>query len=220
MGKDWAGNRHSVWSALGASNHTDKERQEHDYYATDPIALEKLTSVCPIRRKVWEPACGEGHLSKWLIEHGHDVLSTDLIDRGYGHGGIDFLKVGSGELFDGGGNQLFAEWRGAGNEPFDIVTNPPYKISTPFILHALDLVPNDGCVIMLLKTTYLEGKERKRLIYDVNPPRYIFQFSSRVVCAKNGDFEGVKKVGSAQAYCFMVWNKENNEHITEVKWIL
>lgn len=217
MDKDWTGNKHSVWSTLGASNHTDKERQEHDFYATDPMTLEKLMSVFPIKRKVWEPACGAGHLSKWLEARGHDVLSTDLIDRGYGHGGVDFLKIGAGALLNGDGERLFAEWRQ--DESFDIVTNPPYKYSLEFIRHALELVSNDGYVIMLLKTTYLEGKERKRLIYDINPPRWVYQFSGRVVCAKNGDFEGVRKVGSAQAYCFMIWQKENKEYKTEIKWI-
>ena len=32
----------SVFRILGASNHTGDERQEHDYYATDPKAIELL----------------------------------------------------------------------------------------------------------------------------------------------------------------------------------
>lgn len=32
----------NVFTVLGASNHTDKERQEMDYYATDPVAAELL----------------------------------------------------------------------------------------------------------------------------------------------------------------------------------
>lgn len=36
--KDWSGNQNSIFKTLGASNHTDKERQNEDYYATDPIA--------------------------------------------------------------------------------------------------------------------------------------------------------------------------------------
>lgn len=37
--KDWIGNSKSTYVMLGASNHTDKERQNDDYYATDPKAL-------------------------------------------------------------------------------------------------------------------------------------------------------------------------------------
>lgn len=29
--KDWTGNGNSVWKALGASNHTDEERERNDY---------------------------------------------------------------------------------------------------------------------------------------------------------------------------------------------
>lgn len=42
MGKDWTGNKKTVFTTLGASNHTDKERQCEDYYATDPIAVDVL----------------------------------------------------------------------------------------------------------------------------------------------------------------------------------
>ena len=34
MTKDWTGNSNSIYKTLGASNHTDKERQNEDYYAT------------------------------------------------------------------------------------------------------------------------------------------------------------------------------------------
>lgn len=40
--KDWTGNNKSTYVMLGASNHTDKERQNDDYYATNPHALELL----------------------------------------------------------------------------------------------------------------------------------------------------------------------------------
>ena len=31
--KDWIGNSKSIFTTLGASNHTDKQRQNEDYYA-------------------------------------------------------------------------------------------------------------------------------------------------------------------------------------------
>ena len=83
--KYWTGNGNSIFKTLGASNHTEKERQNDDYYATDPIAIDKLASAFRIPEVVWECACGEGHLSRRLIERGHQVMSSDLIDRGYGY---------------------------------------------------------------------------------------------------------------------------------------
>ena len=56
---------------------------------------------------IWEPACGDGAISKVLAEAGYQVVSTDLIDRGYGAGGQDFLKS----------DKPLAK---------NIITNPPY----------------------------------------------------------------------------------------------
>jgi hypothetical protein len=33
---------------------------------------------------IWEPACGDGAMSRELAAAGHTVISTDLVDRGYG----------------------------------------------------------------------------------------------------------------------------------------
>ena len=42
MNKDWVGNSNSVYKTLGASNHCKEDREENDYYATDPLALVSL----------------------------------------------------------------------------------------------------------------------------------------------------------------------------------
>lgn len=93
MAKDWTGGFNSVFKTLGATGHAEGEREVNDYYATHPMALELFAPHFSINHKVWEPSCGEGHLSEWLVRNGHDVLSTDLIDRGYGTGGVDFFKM-------------------------------------------------------------------------------------------------------------------------------
>lgn len=83
-------NEHGVFVTLGASNHTVNPRAEYDYYATDPRAVELLLEMETFSDKIWECACGEGHISKVLKQNGYEVLSTDLIDRGYGTGGGGF----------------------------------------------------------------------------------------------------------------------------------
>lgn len=88
--KDWTGNNTSIYATLGASNHTDKEREENDFYATDSIAIDVLLSKAKLSHDLWECACGKGDLSKRLIEYGYNVKSTDLIYRGYGEGGGGF----------------------------------------------------------------------------------------------------------------------------------
>ena len=72
MAKDWTGNSHGVYVTLGASDHTNEEREEHDYYATDPIAIKVLLEdgEAELDKNVWECSCGEGHLSKELEKYG------------------------------------------------------------------------------------------------------------------------------------------------------
>ena len=81
---DWTGDKNSVYKTLGASNHTEENRQNEDYYATDPKAGEMLMELEKFNKNIWECACGEGHLSMVFAKHAYDVKSTDLIDRGFG----------------------------------------------------------------------------------------------------------------------------------------
>lgn len=74
-------------------------REENDYYATDPRAMTELLKYETFNDNVWECACGEGNLSEVLKDHGHNVLSTDLIDRGYADELADFLQ--NDRTFDG-----------------------------------------------------------------------------------------------------------------------
>lgn len=120
MAKDWSGNYHSVCGCLGARNECKEEREEHDYYATQPIAAEWLVKIENLNKNIWECACGEGHLAKVFEKHGYQVKSTDLIDRGFGKGGVDFLQQTS--VFDG-----------------DIVTNPPYNLHKSLLKKHLNL---------------------------------------------------------------------------------
>ena len=84
---DWIGNQNSIYKTLGASSHTKEQRQQDDYYATDPRSIDYLLEKATPQKDIWECACGEGHLSKRLMELGFNVRSTDLVYRGFGSGG-------------------------------------------------------------------------------------------------------------------------------------
>ena len=198
MQKDWTGNKSSIFATLAATSHGQEERQKHDYYATDPKAINVLIEECGVKfsRDIWECACGEGHMSKELKKYGYNVRSTDLVDRGYGEEEIDFLQY----------NEL---WHG------DIVTNPPYKYGQEFIEHALAIIPDGNKVAMFLKVQFLEGKARKNMFKN-NPPKYVFVSSSRLNCAKNGDFDKCKS--SAVAYAWYIWEK-GYKGKTVVEWV-
>ena len=182
-----------IYATIGASNHTDKERHQHDYYATEPKALELLLDVEDFHEVVWECACGGGHLVDVLHDRGYYVSYSDLYDYGYPDTILmDFLAY---------------EPEFGGKVNMDIITNPPYSIAKEFVEHAMDIVAEGRKVAMFLKLTFLESKKRREL-FEKYPPKYIYVSSSRLQCAKNGDFETYKKgTGTAIAYAWYVWEK-------------
>jgi len=182
--KDWTGNKKSTFATLGASSHSDHEREKNDYYATEPRVIGELLARETFSDFIWEPACGEGHLSKALKEKGKEVYSTDLIDRGFGNELGDFLNW-STTLPTG-----------------DIITNPPYKYAQEFVEKAIQYTNNK--VAMFLKLTFLEGQKRKKL-FEKYPPKIIYVYSSRRKCALNGNFEDTGS--SASCYAWFVWQK-------------
>ena len=82
--KDWTGNKKSVFTTLGASNHCSDERESNDFYATDSRAIDALKKKVDLPHFILEPCCGAGHLSKRMEELGHKVWSYDIVNRGYG----------------------------------------------------------------------------------------------------------------------------------------
>lgn len=190
--------KHAMFVTIGATNHGTKDRVTYDYYATDPIAMELLLEKERFSNKIWECACGEGHLSKVLEQHGYDVESTDLIDRGYGRGGVDFLACD--KIYDG-----------------DIITNPPYKYAKEFAKHAVEIIGEGHRVAMFLRLQFLEGKARRHL-FEEYPPKLIYVASSRISCCRNGDFSKEQRSdSSAQAYAWFIWEKGFSGEPT-VRW--
>lgn len=195
MNKDWVGNSNSIYKTLGASNHCKEDREENDYYATDPLALVSLLKKETFNYKIWECCVGGGHLAHVLKEYGYLVKCSDIIDRGYPNTKIiDFLK------YDG-------SFKG------DIITNPPYSKALQFIDKALSILTEGNRLVMFLKIQFLEGGKRG-ILFEKYKPEKIYVFCDRVECAKNGIFTG----GSAVAYAWFIWRKGYNEN-TMIEWI-
>lgn len=195
MNKDWIGNSVSVFKQLGATSHTKEEREENDYYATDPKSIDDLLDRETFSYNIWECASGGGHMVERLRARGKNVLSTDIVDRGDQDFIEDFLKTK--REFDG-----------------DIITNPPYKFATEFVLKALEKVREGGKVAMFLKLTFLEGQERYTKLFKENPPKTIYVYVKRIQCGKNGEFVGT----SAVCYAWYVW-KKGFRGKTSIDWI-
>lgn len=198
--KDWTGNKKSIWSALAANNHSEAIRESNDFYATDPKALELFLDKLnqdgiKFHNDIWECACGEGNLSKVLEKRRYNVISSDLIDRGYGKI-LDFFEINKLVTFDEWGNEERIEII---NGPFkgDILTNPPYSKAKEFVEHALDILADGYYAVFFLKIQFLEGKSRKKL-FEKYPPKYVYVHSERQKCAINNEFDKVK----SSAVCY------------------
>ncbi len=187
--KDWNGNSKAIFATHGASNHSETERAVLDYYATDPEAVERLLEVEKFFHYILEPACGGGHIAEVLLKHGHDVLCSDIVDRGYEKQTMtaDFLHLSMSP-----------------RNSRDIITNPPYSKAKEFVEHAMSSSLESVKVAMFLKLTFLEGAKRKDL-FDKYPPKKIYVFRNRIDCWKNGIKP--EKASKAVCYAWFVWEK-------------
>ena len=202
MTRDWIGN-----TSIYACNHRSKEENvaDMDFYATHPESVELFLKKCKERNfilpeKIWECACGDGAISKVLQKEGYDVLSTDFVDRGFGQGNVDFLLLSKDDIIPDYLNCIF--------------TNPPYNKAKEFVDKALELINDNGLVIMFLKTTFLETKGRLEL-FKKHKLKYVWQYVNRQGCGKNG---GVFKNGGAAAYAMFIWDK-SYDGLPEIDWI-
>jgi len=143
---------------------TDRRaRERDDFTPTPPEGTLRLLAWLEAHGEkfegdIWEPACGAGDIAKVLTEAGYAVTATDLIARGYGTPGVDFLLD----------YQTTAE---------NIVTNPPYKFADEFVWHALNRASRK--VAMLLRLGWIAGAKRKQFI-ERTPLARVLVFSGRL----------------------------------------
>lgn len=186
-------------SLVGMSS--TRNRVSNDFYATPQNAVLPILERETMEGSILECACGEGHISKLLIEKypNSEVISTDLIYRGYGEGDVNFLTFDYNRKFD------------------NIITNPPFKYAKEFIERSLELANNK--VIMFAKIQLLESEVRREM-FESYPPKYIYVFSKRVSPLRNGSpvDENGKKWSSTMCFAWFVWNIGYTGE-TIVRWI-
>lgn len=160
-------NLHNRGASISTGGKGVNDRANDDFYATQSKTVKSLLDVFTLKGNILEPACGMGHISKVLEEYypSQEIVSTDLVYRGFGEGNIDFLTYDYGRKFD------------------NIITNPPFSLSKEFLEKSLEL-SNDK-VILLLKIQFLESSKRKEILKN-SPLKYIYVFSERQSTLKDG----------------------------------
>jgi len=162
-------------------------RLPNEFYPTPPEATRALLSVERFDGSIWEPACGEGAIAQVLSVAGHKVVSTDLVDYGFGISGVDFLK----------------ELRPRAKH---IVTNPPYGsgLADAFANKALSFAEQTGgSVAMLLNMASLSHRRRTSWWKD-RPPARLYAMDD-IVCWPSHRYGPPPEYFTKHRYVWAVW---------------
>lgn len=160
-----------------------------------------------------EPCANRGYMVRPLQEAYRWVLASDVHDYGAGYDVQDYLL---------GEKPQSVHWTWL---------NPPFVLAQEFILRAI--ATSEIGVAVFARSAFQEGEERYYDLFSQRPPRYILQFSERVVLhksamrrkglkywdpKKNDGEGGWRTASSATAYCWMIWIKGDTRR-TETIWI-
>lgn len=160
------------------------DREKDEFYETPPELARPMLGLEQFEGDIWEPACGMGALSRVLSTACETVISTDLVDRGYGVGGVDFLKE----------QRLRAP---------NIVTNPPFLLWGAFAKHALKLGARK--VVLMHRQTILGNVGTSGIMERTGLARILLA-NRRVAILPPGaiDFGHSPRGGS---YAWYVWER-------------
>lgn len=175
-------------------------RAAYEFYPTPPEATRALLGALAIDGDIWEPACGQGHISKVLEDAGHVVVSTDLVDHGYGTPNRDFLLE---------------------RKPLarNIITNPPYGrgLADAFCKHALKLAHQSGGLVAMLVAVQSLCHPLRHQFFSDHPPSDIYALDE-CTCWPNGIPVSPDRAIAKQRYCWLVWQPGSHDG-TRFHWL-
>lgn len=154
-----------------------------------------------------EPAANRGHMARPLTEFFASVDASDVHDYGVGYPVRDYLFPEPLTEVD---------WT---------ITNPPFRLAAHFIERAL--ATSSIGVAVIVRSSFLEGKDRCEQLFTARPPAFVLQLSERCGMFKGRlmrlgtpyrDRDGVeRKASTATAYCWIVWIHDEDD--TRLRWI-
>lgn len=169
----------------------DSDAGVFDIHPTPAPWTHALLDDVDFHGSIWEPACGNGAMSKVIERAGYDVISTNYPHQGYGKK-LDFLQS-QDPLGD------------------NIVTNPPYKYNSEFIVKAIDLMSMvDGKVAMLLATHALGGVARGRIWKEYRP--------ISILVVSNSMPNPYTGHGYSFKHIWVVWDTTKKPRTTKIDW--
>lgn len=184
-------------------------REEHDFYATNPQAVERLLETglfeLTSARFALEPCAGMGHIADVLKRNSLLTATMDIVQRDYPLNAVaDYLTYDDTILKD---------------KVDYVITNPPFSLAVPFIEKSLRIVKDGGLVAMFLKLAFLETKGRLPF-FEKNPPKYVYVFSDRMNTFRGGRKfdENGKPWATTMATAWFIWEKGFKGEPT-IRWL-
>lgn len=177
-------------------------RQKYDFYATPLKTIENLFNYIDLNNygnNILEPSAGNGNFIK-------------IIKSIYPNKNINAIEIRQSELEN---LQLlcsdiiihdFLSYED--NKKYDIIIgNPPFNKALEFIEKSLSLLSEQGVLIFLLRTAFLESKQRYEF-WQKNPITDLYVLSKRPSFIGNGT--------DSASYAWFIWDKNKSNQTIKI----
>ena len=178
------------------------ERKPYDFYATPVNVVENLLNNIDLNQygdKVLEPSAGNGNICRVIKSYYPNKSVTALEIR---EEELESLTQCSDEVIIDDYLQIDMK-----SKYSIIIGNPPYSKAIEFVNKSLEILEENGVLIFLLRTSFLESKSRYEF-WQENPLSRLYTLSKRP------SFTG--KGTDATSYSWFIWDKQTNNQYIKV----
>jgi hypothetical protein len=193
-----------------SGNNKAQNRNKADHYQT-PYSLTRLLfdNYKVQGNVILEPCYGKGAISKIIKEYypNHKLYESDLYNYETGEKDIKFNYTTKINYYQKNSIDIDT-----------VITNPPFKIATDFILKSKEIAKKE--IVMLLPLSYLHGKGRYDLIYNNKDNyclKYVYIFTRYPFLKDTIRKDGKVETGM-QVYSWMIWINGYNEQPI-IRWL-
>lgn len=185
-----------------SSTNRGKRRNDYDLYYTPTDVVENLLKHIDLSNygnKVLEPSAGKGNICSVIkgLYPDKNITSVEIREEEkqnllqYSDKVIigDYMKIDTQDRYD------------------IILGNPPYSSAMEFVNKSLQVLSDNGVLIMLLRTAFLESKARYSFWQD-NP------LSKLYVLSRRPSFTG--KGTDSASYSWFIWDRTATNQIIKV----
>lgn len=182
-------------------------RHSLDWYTEPRWTVDLLLGAETFTGPVLDPACGSGTIVEACRTRGLEAYGSDVANRPFGEGGVDFLLLDAGRA-----NRI--------DGPIaSIICNPPYGLAEQFIRRALTVATDKVAMLLQSKFPY---SQRRFALFAEHPPATIYFLSTRPSMPPGDKLIAgtVEAKGGKLDYLWMVWDRQRQVGPTATRWLI